>query len=94
METLASGLRLSRRHRGLFGAHLDCSLDQVYGRALQDPALEAWHGRDQNLAAGQRALYQRARSNGAASAGKYTEEMDAASSSADNPPHRRNWRED
>jgi len=28
-----------------------------YGRALQDPALEAWHGRDENLAAGQNALY-------------------------------------
>src|SRR6266542_3131249 len=31
-----------------------------YGRALQDPALEAWHGRDENLAAGQRALHRRA----------------------------------
>jgi fructose-bisphosphate aldolase class 1 len=28
-----------------------------YGRALQDPALEAWQGRDENLAAGQTALY-------------------------------------
>ena len=35
-----------------------------YGRALQDPALEAWHGRDENLAAGQQALYRRARCNG------------------------------
>jgi hypothetical protein len=25
-----------------------------YGRALQDLALEAWHGRDENLAAGRR----------------------------------------
>src|SRR5262249_6134523 len=41
-----------------------------YGRALQDPALEAWHGRDENLAAGQRALYRRASCNGAASVGK------------------------
>ena len=47
-----------------------------YGRALQDPALEAWHGRDEHLAAGQKALYHRARSNGAASVGKYTDEMD------------------
>src|SRR4029450_11255156 len=31
-----------------------------YGRALQDPALEAWHGRDENLKAGQHALYHRA----------------------------------
>src|SRR6516225_3737943 len=27
-----------------------------YGRALQDPALEAWHGKENSLAAGQRAL--------------------------------------
>jgi fructose-bisphosphate aldolase, class I len=43
-----------------------------YGRALQDPALEAWHGRDENLAAGQHAFYQRAHANGAASVGQYT----------------------
>jgi fructose-bisphosphate aldolase class I len=65
-----------------------------YGRALQDPALEAWHGRDENLAAGQKALYRRARSNGAASVGKYKDEMEVASSSADDPPHRRDWRDD
>ena len=28
-----------------------------YGRAVQDPALEAWHGRNETLAAGQQALY-------------------------------------
>jgi fructose-bisphosphate aldolase, class I len=65
-----------------------------YGRALQDPALEAWHGRDENLAAGQQALYRRARLNGAASVGKYGDEMEAASSEADDPPHRRDWRDD
>jgi len=62
--------------------------------ALQDPALEAWHGRDENLVAGQRALYRRASSNGAASVGKYTDEMEAASPSTDDPPHRRDWRDD
>jgi fructose-bisphosphate aldolase, class I len=65
-----------------------------YGRALQDPALETWHGRDENLAAGQHALYCRATLNGAASVGKYTDEMEAASASADDPPHRRDWRDD
>jgi len=44
-----------------------------YGRALQDPALEAWHGRDENLPTAQSALYRRA---SAASVGKYTEEME------------------
>jgi fructose-bisphosphate aldolase, class I len=65
-----------------------------YGRALQDPALEAWHGHDENLAAGQTALHRRARCNGAASAGKYTAEMEAASPAADDPPHHRDWRDD
>ena len=65
-----------------------------YGRALQDPALEAWHGRDENLQAGQQALYRRARCNGAASVGKYTDEMEEASPSVDDPPHRRDWRDD
>jgi fructose-bisphosphate aldolase, class I len=50
-----------------------------YGRALQDPALKAWHGRDENLKAGQEALYHRARCNGAATLGTYTEELEAGS---------------
>ncbi|MCA1409366.1 fructose-bisphosphate aldolase class I [Ensifer sp. IC3342] len=50
-----------------------------YGRALQDPALKAWHGRDENLKLGQQALYHRARCNGAASLGLYTDEMEAVS---------------
>jgi fructose-bisphosphate aldolase, class I len=65
-----------------------------YGRALQDPALEAWRGRDENLAAGQRAFHHRARLNGAASVGKYTGGMEAASPSDDDPPHHRDWRDD
>jgi fructose-bisphosphate aldolase, class I len=65
-----------------------------YGRALQDPALEAWYGRDENLAAGQRAFYHRARLNGAASVGRYTDEMEAASPSDEDPPHRRDWSDD
>src|SRR6516165_6913349 len=65
-----------------------------YGRALQDPALEAWHGRVENLAAGQSALYHRASCNGAASVGKYTDDMELQSVSADDSPHRRDWRDD
>jgi fructose-bisphosphate aldolase, class I len=65
-----------------------------YGRALQDPALEAWHGRNENLAAGQTALRRRARCNGAASVGKYTAEMETASPAVDDPPHHRDWRDD
>ena len=52
-----------------------------FGRALQDSALEAWHGRDENLTTCQDALSQRARCNGAASLGRYTGEMEASSAS-------------
>jgi fructose-bisphosphate aldolase, class I len=48
-----------------------------YGRALQDAAMAAWHGRDENLKAGQQAFYHRARCNGAATRGEYTDEMEA-----------------
>ncbi len=65
-----------------------------YGRALQDPALEAWHGRDENLKAGQQALYHRARCNGAASLGTYTDEMEARAAGAGSPAHRREWHDD
>jgi fructose-bisphosphate aldolase class I len=65
-----------------------------YGRALQDPALEAWHGRDENLTAGQQALYHRARCNGAASGGAYTDEMEAELVGAGSPAHRREWHDD
>jgi fructose-bisphosphate aldolase, class I len=65
-----------------------------YGRALQDAALEAWHGRDEHLKAGQQALYHRARCNSAASLGTYTDEMETAPVGAGSPPHRREWRDD
>jgi fructose-bisphosphate aldolase, class I len=65
-----------------------------YGRALQDPALEAWHGRDENLKAGQQALYHRARCNGAASLGMYTEAMEGDSASPGDSTHRHEWHDD
>jgi fructose-bisphosphate aldolase class I len=48
-----------------------------YGRALQEEALNAWGGRDANLAAAQRAFYNRARCNVAAARGRYTSAMEA-----------------
>jgi fructose-bisphosphate aldolase, class I len=65
-----------------------------YGRALQDPALEAWHGRDENLKSGQQALAHRAWCNGAASRGTYTEEMEAKSAGVGTPAHRREGHDD
>ncbi|MFZ1101966.1 MAG: class I fructose-bisphosphate aldolase [Hyphomicrobiaceae bacterium] len=49
-----------------------------YGRALQAAALKAWGGKPENVAAGQRAFTHRARMNGAASLGKWTEQMERA----------------
>ena len=47
-----------------------------YARALQDPALKAWHGKEENVQAGQQAFLKRARLNSLATMGKYTEEME------------------
>lgn len=47
-----------------------------YGRALQAPALKAWGGKAANAAAAQRAFHHRARCNGAARSGKYSEAME------------------
>jgi fructose-bisphosphate aldolase class I len=55
------------------------TLSFSYGRALQDPALEAWHGRDENLSAGRQALSHRARCNSAACHGTYTDRMEMTS---------------
>jgi fructose-bisphosphate aldolase, class I len=49
-----------------------------YGRALQAPALKAWKGEPANAAAAQRAFHHRARLNGAARTGSYTEAMETA----------------
>jgi fructose-bisphosphate aldolase class I len=47
-----------------------------YGRALQAPALKAWKGEPANRQAAQRAFYHRARLNGAARSGSWTEDME------------------
>jgi len=47
-----------------------------YGRALQSPALKAWEGKPENVEAGQRAFYHRAKLNSAATTGLYAPEME------------------
>ncbi|MGH8064294.1 MAG: class I fructose-bisphosphate aldolase [Candidatus Entotheonellia bacterium] len=47
-----------------------------YGRALQDEALQAWHGKPDNLQAGQRVFYHRAKCVSAAALGTYTKAME------------------
>ena len=48
-----------------------------YGRALQDPARQAWKGEEANVLAAQKVLYHRAQCNGAACYGRYSEQMEA-----------------
>ncbi len=49
-----------------------------YGRALQAAALEAWGGKDENVAAGQRAFAHRAKMNGLAATGGWKKELEMA----------------
>lgn len=59
------------------GLELPWELSFSYGRALQEPVLKAWMGDAANVGSAQKALYHRARLNGAARYGTYTEEMEA-----------------
>jgi len=53
-----------------------------YGRALQDEALKAWRGKNENLKAGQQAFYHRAKCDSAAALGRYTNAMEGRSAGA------------
>jgi len=48
-----------------------------YGRALQQPVLESWQGKAENVERAQTALLKRARLNSLARQGKYTPDMEA-----------------
>ncbi len=60
------------------GVNLPWRLSFSYGRALQEPALEAWAGSAENASLAQGALALRARLNGAATLGTYQPEMEEA----------------
>lgn len=47
-----------------------------YGRALQQPVLQAWQGKAENWSEAQRVFYHRARCNSAARYGSYSPEME------------------
>jgi fructose-bisphosphate aldolase class I len=57
---------------------LPWALTFSFGRALQQPALEIWQGKDSNIVAAQKALYHRAKCNRAACKGNYSEMMENA----------------
>jgi fructose-bisphosphate aldolase class I len=47
-----------------------------YGRALQEPPLSAWKGKEANVAEAQRLFQRRARLNSEARYGRYKSEME------------------
>ena len=55
-----------------FKSRLPWALTFSYSRAIQQPALELWHGVEANVAAAQKALVFRAKLNRAARRGEYT----------------------
>ena len=74
--------------------HKPWKLSFSYGRALQDAALEGWHGRDENLKAGQQAFYHRARCNGAADPRRVQRSDGGGMMSAGSPARRRERHDD
>jgi fructose-bisphosphate aldolase class I len=61
-----------------YRARLPWALTFSYARAIQQPAMELWHGDPENVSAAQAALARRAALNRAARRGEYTPEMEAA----------------
>ena len=59
-----------------FKSRLPWALAFSFARAIQQPALEIWHGEETNVSAAQQALYHRANCNRAARRGEYTEKME------------------
>jgi fructose-bisphosphate aldolase class I len=59
-----------------FKSRLPWALAFSFARAIQQPALEIWNGRQANVEAAQHALYHRARCNKAARRGEYSQEME------------------
>ncbi len=59
-----------------FKSHLPWEVAFSFGRAIQEPALEIWHGEETNVLAAQHALYHRAKCNRAARCGEYSAAME------------------
>lgn len=59
-----------------FKSRLPWALAFSFARAIQQPALEIWHGDQTQVLAAQQALYRRARLNGAARRGEYNTAME------------------
>jgi fructose-bisphosphate aldolase class I len=60
------------------GQNAPWNLSISYGRALQQTALHAWEGKEENIKAAQQALLKRARLNSAAQHGEYLPDMESS----------------
>jgi fructose-bisphosphate aldolase, class I len=60
-----------------FKNKLPWELSFSFGRAIQQPALDIWHGKEKNVTEAQKALYHRAVCSSAARQGKYNNEMES-----------------
>ena len=59
-----------------FKGRIPWALAFSFARAIQEPAMQVWHGEDSNIPAAQRALVHRAQCNVAARRGEYTAAME------------------
>jgi fructose-bisphosphate aldolase class I len=59
-----------------FKSRLPWALAFSFARAIQQPALEIWHGEETNVSSAQQALYHRANCNRAARHGKYNDDIE------------------
>jgi fructose-bisphosphate aldolase, class I len=60
-----------------YKSRLPWELSFSFGRAIQEPALEIWHGGQANVISAQEALYHRAKCNRAAHRGEYNAAVEA-----------------
>jgi fructose-bisphosphate aldolase class I len=58
-------------------SRLPWELSFSFGRAIQEPALEIWHGEQANVSSAQETLYHRAKCNRAAHCGEYNATIEA-----------------
>jgi fructose-bisphosphate aldolase class I len=65
-----------------FKSRVPWALAFSFARAIQQPAMEIWHGEAAHVSAAQQALYHRANCNRAARRGEYNSAMDPAAQKA------------
>jgi len=70
----------------LYKSRLPWELSFSFGRAIQEPALQIWHGDQANVVPAQDALYHRAKCNRAAHRGKYDAAVEADHRESAAPP--------